>query len=250
MREQDPPTYEQVTSCQPDDHVASNGEQTLTLDGCKIYLSETPLQLLYELNSPPCEAITNTHSLRKVRYRLTDGDGEGQMKQRLDNIYHMKEKASFSLRELRQHIIITGKASQKRCYKEVILTSGLTGWKTCAAKDHFAADIPMMGRLKGSNFIQWKNSDGITVALEIRAKIQKHGAPDGLPQLIIKEALQTKDLDLLVACWTARIWKESKAELYAQLPSDNLKNFTSRKHRQRNVARLGGSTGAASGAFF
>lgn len=273
MSLQDPPTYDQATSSQSNQQQAASGRQTLVLDGCKIYSSEDLPKILYELSSAPYEAIASTYDLHKVRYRLSSADGEGDVRNRLDHIYSFKEKSTFSLRELRQVVVIDGKTSRKRTYKEVVLSSGTTGWASCGADGHFSAKIPLTERFKSVNQIVWKNNDGNVVGFETRPKMNQDGSLEEPAQLSVEVPLEAKDLDLLVACWMARLWGESKAKLQEQRSSSNckcfckfvksvreleliannmnaVKNFTSLSHRQRNVAKLGGSTGAASASVF
>ncbi|KAH0599894.1 hypothetical protein MHUMG1_02684 [Metarhizium humberi] len=219
MSTQHPPTYQQVTGTPSSEQHAASGQETLVLDGRTIISAQEPFHVLYELNTSPCDAITRACDLHKVRYQLSRADGEGQVRNRLDHIYSFKEKSTFSLRDLRKHVLIEGKTSQKRTYKETLLSSGTTGWTSCTADGHFTARIPITDRLKSSSQIVWKSPDGTTAALEARPKRRADGSLTGLAQLNVEAPLKAKDLDLLVACWMARLWRESKARLDEQLPS-------------------------------
>ncbi|KAK8920788.1 hypothetical protein H634G_00119 [Metarhizium anisopliae BRIP 53293] len=245
MSTQHPPTYQQVTGTPSSEQHAASGQETLVLDGRTIISAQEPFHVLYELNTSPCDAITRACDLHKVRYQLSRADGEGQVRNRLDHIYTFKEKSTFSLRDLRKHVLIEGKTSQKRTYKETLLSSGTTGWTSCTADGHFTARIPITDRLKSSSQIVWKSPDGTTAALEARPKRRADGSLTGLAQLNVEAPLKAKDLDLLVACWMARLWRESKARLDEQLPSHKWKNFKKLARYQRNMARLGGGYAAA-----
>lgn len=210
-QDQDPPTYEQVTGCQPNEQFTGSGRCTLVLDGCKIYPAEPPSRILYELSSAPCDAIADVYGVQKVRYRLSDAGGEGRVRYRLDHIYDFKNKTFFSLRDLRQPVVLEGKTSRKRSYKEVIMAGGMTGWTTCAAEGHFKAEVPISERFRSDNQILWKNPDGVIVASETRVRRKDDGSLDGMPRLDIREIMGEKDQDLLIACWVARLWRESKS---------------------------------------
>ncbi|KHN96908.1 uncharacterized protein MAM_05017 [Metarhizium album ARSEF 1941] len=240
-----PPTYDQVTGSPSSELHAASGQQTLVLDGRTILSAQEPFRVLYELNSHPCDAITSACDLHKVRYQLSSADGEGHVRNRLHHIYTFKETSAFSVGDLRKHVLIEGKASQRRSYKETTLTSGTTGWTSCAADGHFAARIPIAGRFKSASQIVWKSLPrGSTVARETRPTRREDGSLAALAQLSVEAPLKEKDLDLLVACWTARLWRESKARLDKQLPPSNSKSFTSSARSNDYAVPLGGGFAA------
>jgi hypothetical protein len=148
--------------------------------------------------------------VQKVRYRVSD---EGEVKSRLDHIYDFQNEYFYSIKDIRPPVKLQGKTSSKRSYKQVKLSSGVGGWSTCSAEGHFKAEKPISGRLKGDARIQWKNRAGVVVALEDRLKRNDNGEVDVLPRLEVKELMEEKDLDLLVSCWAARLWKEAEGDL-------------------------------------
>ncbi|TQV95347.1 hypothetical protein IF1G_06334 [Cordyceps javanica] len=243
----EPPTYDQATACHPNQQQAAIGPQTLILEGFKIYTAEDHTVTLYELSSSPREAIANSYNIYKTRYRLAAADGEGDITSRQDHIYQFQEKSTFSLRRARPKVVITGHCSKQRTYKEVILSGRSSGWTSCRSEGHFSAATPTIRLFQNSKHITWKNASGEIVGYE---PFIKKGSEEP-SRLIVEAILDAKDLDLLVACWMARLWKESKAWAYKQLPSADckLKNFTSISHRQRNTAKLGGFVGTSGTVF-
>lgn len=220
-----PPSYDTVTSHQPNDHLAGTERYTLILDGCTIYPSEPPSRILYEISNPPCNASTAVYGVQKVRYRLSDHDGEGKLRSRLDHIYDFQNEFFYSLKHIRAPVKLQGKTSSKRSYKEVKLSSGVSGWSTCSAEGYFKAEIPFGDRLKKDAQIQWKNKDGVVVALEHRLKRDDKGEVDLLPRLDVKEVLEEKDMDLLVSCWAARLWKEAEGDLKEAMTWEDCKFY-------------------------
>lgn len=258
MSSDEPPSYEEATNHQPAQDQAAGyyvRPQTFILEGCTIRnLSESHKRNAYELSAAPRHAIAHSYDVYKLECRTTNCDTEGAVTRR-DHIYSFKEKPAFSLRDPRQHVLIHGQSSRKqRTYKEVVLEGGFTGWSGCKSEDHFSAAMPFAQRFSnGVRNIVWKDSTGKIVASETLSsghEDDEGDSPEEQSQLHIDTLLDPRDLDLLITCWTARLWKESKAKSYEELPSSNTKNFTSLKHRMKNTAKLGGSTMAASGTYF
>lgn len=223
MTDSNPPAYETVTNHLPNDHLAGKEQYTLILDNCTIYPSEPPSRILYEITNPPCNAPTTVYGVQKVRYRLSDHDGEGSVKFRLDHIYDFQNKYFHSLRDLRTPVVLQGKTSKKRSYKEIKLSGGMSGWSTCTADGHFKAEIAMGDRFKKDAQIQWKNKRGVVVAVESRLMRKEDGTVEVLPRLDVREVLEEKDLDLLVSCWAARLWKEAEGDLKQPLTWEDCK---------------------------
>ena len=213
MTSPEPPAYD--PNQQASGQLPGSQDFTLILDGRVIYPSEPPSRILYQLSSAPCFATAKVYAVEKVRYRLSENDGEGHVKSRLDHIYDFQTKYFHSLRDVRPPVVIDGKTSRKRAYKSIMLSpSAGAGWSTCSAEGHFKATVSISSRLKGGNGqILWKNTDGLVVAVETRPKRKEDGNLETLPRLEVKVALEEKDLDLLVTCWAARLWKEASKEL-------------------------------------
>ncbi|OAA33483.1 hypothetical protein AAL_00948 [Moelleriella libera RCEF 2490] len=207
-----PPTYENATSDEAYEQLAGSEGYTLVLDGCHIYPDVPPSRILYELSSPPCGAYRSEYSVQKRRYRLSEAEGEGEIRSRLDHIYDFKD-AFYHLAHSRHPTVqIDGLTSTKRTYKQVLLWGRRSGWSTCDAGEHFRAKVPMKQRFKKDGEILWKDAKGALVAVESRAKRNQDGEVEVCPRLLVKQVLDEKTLDLLVACWAARVWREAREE--------------------------------------
>ncbi|KID87326.1 hypothetical protein MGU_05736 [Metarhizium guizhouense ARSEF 977] len=79
--------------------------------------------------------------------------------------------------------------------------------------------------------IQWKDENGVVTALERRLRRNEDGTVDVLPRLDVILALAEKDLDLLVTCWAARLWKETKGDLKKPVTWEDFKRIVSQKRR-------------------
>lgn len=265
MAQPDLPSYQEVVT---GDHPGSSHLQTLILNGRNIVASENTECVLYELNSAPCEAMAYTYSISKVGSRSTSTARQGRTSQRRQHLYDFSKKRVFSLKDLSSRVAIEGKSSRETSYSDVTLAGSLSGWSACTAKGHFAGQVSIRDRLKKFDGIVWTDEDGLIVAMETRPTREEDGTPrDGQAQLSIHEALPAKDLDLLVACWMARLWMESKVSLEASQPrpagsgkylrlridlmqcrsrarTDQIPGtvFTRLWQKQPNTAKLGGST--------
>lgn len=212
-----PPSYEDAISHGINTPLSGTERYTLVLDGCNIYPAAPPSQFLYEISSPPCDALDPIYGVQKWRFRLSDHEGEGTIKSRLDHIYDFQDLRLHSVNSLRPAVKVDGKAGNKRSHREVVLLGGHTGWSTCAAAEGwFKADMSMRDRFKKDGQISWRSRDGVLVAVETRARRGEDGrgrAAAVLPRLEVRGMLKEKDLDLLVTCWAARVWKEARVEL-------------------------------------
>lgn len=61
----------------------------------------------------------------------------------------------------------------------------------------------MKARFKKDTSLEWKNEAGEVVAVEVR------GDDMNPPRLEIRREIKERELDLLVACWCARVFRES-----------------------------------------
>ncbi|GAB0133010.1 hypothetical protein EsDP_00001429 [Epichloe bromicola] len=219
-----PPSYEDAISHSINTPLSGTERYTLVLDGCNIYPAAPPSQFLYEISSPPRDALDSTYRVQKWRFRLSDHEGEGTIKSRLDHMYDFSDVHLHSVNSLRPAVKVDGRAGNKRSHREVVLLGGHTGWSTCAAAEGwFKADMSMRDRFKKDGQISWRSRDGVLVAVETRARRgeDEDGSGSGsgsgsaavLPRLEVRGVLKEKDLDLLVTCWAARVWKEAQVEL-------------------------------------
>ncbi|KAK2590328.1 hypothetical protein QQS21_011990 [Conoideocrella luteorostrata] len=220
MTDPGPPSYMEAISHSVNARLSGTEQYTLVLDGCNIYPATPPSQFLYEISSPPCDALNKVYNVQKWRYRLSDHEGDGTIKSRLDHIYDFKDMKDIndmyhhSVNTLRPAVMLEGQTCNKRGFREIVLLGGHTGWSTCAATEGwFKAEISMRDRFKKDGQISWRSRDGILVAVETRATRRPDGSVDRMPRLEIRGVMLEKDLDLLVSCWVARVWKEAQDEL-------------------------------------
>ncbi|KAG6022255.1 hypothetical protein E4U40_004757 [Claviceps sp. LM458 group G5] len=231
-----PPSYEDAISHSINTRLPITHHDSLVLDGHTIYPAAPPSQFLYQISSPPRQGLSSTHAvaIQKWRFRLpdplgqngsdNDNDNDGMLlKSRLQHIYDICEQH----RGLRPAVIrLDGRAAHRQCYREVILQGGHTGWTTCAATEGwFRADVALRERFKADARISWRSRDGVLVAVETRAGRRGGGL---LPRLDIRAVLKEKDLDLLVACWVARVWKEAQGEVRVSLGWKEFKRLAGR----------------------
>lgn len=211
------PSYETVTANSATEVFAGHACHTLILDACLIYAESDPSRPLYEVTNPPSEAKSNVYGIQKVRYRQYYADGKQDvLRPRHDHIYDCRVHEYWSGRDLLpSRVRLDGKTSRKRSYKEVIVAPSTTGsWSACEAKSHFKA------KKKDGDHVAWKDMRGTVVAVETVLKRKEKHEGDGspleltrLPKLDVREAMEEIDLDLLVSCWVARVWKEAQGDL-------------------------------------
>ncbi|KAG6293946.1 hypothetical protein E4U46_006960 [Claviceps purpurea] len=236
-----PPSYEDAISHSINTRLPITHHDSLVLDGHTIYPAAPPSQFLYQISSPPRQGLPSTHAIQKWRFRLPDPLGQDDdsdnndgmlLKSRLQHIYDVCEQH----RGLRPAVRLNGRAAHRQCYREVILQGGHTGWTTCAATEGwFRADVALRERFKADARISWRSRDGVLVAVETRA-----GCRGGrlLPRLDIRAVLKEKDLDLLVACWVARVWKEAQGGVRVSLGWKEFKRLAGRTSLRKGHSDL------------
>jgi hypothetical protein len=196
---QDPPAY------QLEEH------PTLVMDGCLIYSRLHQNRLLYEVSNPPCEASADIYGVEKFRYWTieADGDQEAKIRFRRDHIYDFKaEYFSIGMR----NVSIIGKASSKRVFPRVSMTR-VFSLSSFTIAGHFKTEQSVKHRMQHGSEISWKSPDGNLVAVETKPEWNNEGEVVEIPRLEIKTRLEEKELDLLVTCWCARVWKQTEDEL-------------------------------------
>lgn len=220
LREHAPPSYQEVSSHDPRVQLPIGELLSLVLDGRSVLSATNPSLVYYELSAAPLQATSLIYVVKKVKYRLTGDARGGRLRTRHDDIYLFRD-AFVSLYAPRR-IVIDGKSSDGRCYREVKLSPGLMGWSTCSAKGHFTAKTGLSDRWRHHHQVIWKDDSGRIVAMEDAASpvsLAGSGAADGaqtapaVPCLKLLRRLDEKDLDLLVTCWTARLWKQAHKSL-------------------------------------
>jgi hypothetical protein len=66
--------------------------------------------------------------------------------------------------------------------------------------------------------MRWKDDAGRTIAVEEEAMLMESGVLMSTPSLRLLQVLSDRDLDLIVTCWAARLWKEAKREWKRYIP--------------------------------
>lgn len=211
LRDHAPPSYEEVSSHGPRVQLPIGELLSLALDGRSIYSATNPALVYYELSAAPLQASSLTYVVKKVKYRLAGDSRGGRLRIRHEDIYLFRD--AYVNFYAPRRIVIDGKSSDGRCYKEVKLSPGLTsGWANCTAAGHFRAKTGFADRRRNHYQVVWKDDSGRIVALEDAASLGS-GAPanaHAVPCLKLLRMLDEKDLDLLVTCWTARLWKQTQ----------------------------------------
>ncbi|KAF7544110.1 hypothetical protein G7Z17_g10220 [Cylindrodendrum hubeiense] len=224
------PTYESAVNTSPTlngIHTQSQDQPpTFVLNKCDIYALLEPDHLLYELSNPPCEAKTTIYGIEKIRYKTSQQEGKVKTRSRVDHIYDFQDVwTSLGSRDVE----ILGKASSKRVYPKVKMSQGL-GPSSFKIKDHFSVEKPILERVQSGSELVWKDNEGNVIATETAVERDEQGEVKRPPQLKMKSSLEEKDLDLLVACWCARLWKEARKDLAEPLSWDKFKRLTTTKN--------------------
>lgn len=219
----DPPPY-QTTSSPPQQrqHRRLSTEQhaTLILDGCTISSQKDPTRVLYETNSPPCEARTTLFGLQKHVYSEL---GDGRTRSRLVHLYDFTYELLGA--GINRNVEIKGKAGTARSFADVKMVQGgpLGGTASVRVAGHFRAGLSSLTSPRGD--ISWKAEEGSSSdgdggggrLLAVETRGERNGDDEGgfavPPRLVVKVEMAERDLDLLVTCWCARLWKEAEKEL-------------------------------------
>lgn len=163
--------------------------------------------MLYELSNPVCEIMTTVYGIEKIRHRVTDADYEPKVRSRHDHIYDFENDYRTATS---RNIRLNAKASSKRVYHNLVMALVHPGYCTVKVPGHFTAERSVLGRIRSAEEIVWKDDTGEVVAVELRAARDKNGQVKSPPRLALKSIIEERDLDLLVTCWCARVWKESE----------------------------------------
>ncbi|KAL7788339.1 hypothetical protein V8C37DRAFT_235345 [Trichoderma ceciliae] len=244
LREHAPPSYEDVSNHGPRVQLPIGELLSLALDGRCVYSATNPSLVYYELSAAPLQATSVIYVVKKVKYRLSGDDRGGRLRTRHDDIYLFRD-AYVNLYAPRR-IVIDGRSNDARCYKEVKLSPGFTGWSTCSAAGHFKAKMGFGDRWRNHHQVIWKDDSGLIVAVEDAAS-PASGAPESprtqaapaVRCLKLLRMLDEKDLDLLVTCWTARLWKQAQKSLGgAPMGRSRVKRFAARYLHLRYMTNL------------
>ncbi|KAG9252239.1 uncharacterized protein F5Z01DRAFT_676123 [Emericellopsis atlantica] len=196
----EPPSYD---TANPETPAPAASEQLLTLilHGTLIHTPEQPTRPLYHLNRPPVNGLRAEYSIFKDIYRLSSTAGQGRIRGKERHLYDF-----YSV--LRSDVQVIGKAGPAWSYRTVEMTSstGALGsrWMSCVVKGRYEVGRSKKARLLGKdrgNDIEWKDTEGNVVAVEVRT-------PGDCPRLEMRRHLEAKELDLVVTCWAARVFRE------------------------------------------
>lgn len=223
-----PPSYQDVARSATRDVLPDQTLQSLVLDNSVIYADASPSSPLYQLSNPPTTASAPTYGIQKVRYRLVpdspdaspydDDDDVGTISTRLIHIYDFKNPVVET--NVRGNVEVIGRRPNltvSPTFQDVRLSPAVGGWPTgIAVQGHFRAERHAGGlrlRRPSADQLAWRDTTGRLVALETRAVRKADGCLADLPRLQLKAVLGEMELDLLVTCWAARVWKQSAKEL-------------------------------------
>lgn len=201
----EPPAYQPTATPHHNVQPQATTEEfpTLVLDGCRVYSRLNQARILYEVTNPPCEAASSIYGVEKIRYKVSESNGEMKVRYRRDHIYDFKsDYFSFGMRD----ISIIGKSSSK---KDVSMTRRLSS-SSFSVAGHFKTEQSVKNRVQHGSDISWKSPDGKTLAVENKVEWSKDGRVLEPPRLEIKTRLSENEMDLLVTCWCARVWKQAK----------------------------------------
>ncbi|KAL7905287.1 hypothetical protein GGI35DRAFT_143204 [Trichoderma velutinum] len=249
IRQHAPPSYQEVSNHGPRVQLPIGELLSLALDGRSVYSATNPELVYYELSAAPLQATSLIYVVKKVKYRLAGDLRVGRLRTRHDDIYLFRD--AYVNFYAPRRIVIDGKSSDARCYKDVKLSPGLMGWSTCSASGHFTAKTALRDRWRQHYQVIWKDASGRIVAMEdkaipsvpvngaVTAPDSDHAAPPPVPCLKLLRMLDEKDLDLLVTCWTARLWKQAQTSLGSPpMGRSRVKRFAARYLRLRYMTDL------------
>ncbi|KAH8169630.1 hypothetical protein LIA77_10174 [Sarocladium implicatum] len=238
---------------------------TLILDNCTIYSSTHPSRPLYILSNAPVEALSPAYALEKVYYKsraLEDGSEEVK-RSRTTYIYDIALEVSASISK---SVKIKGQRSSKFTYREVILSGpgisashykasvkgpssnkksgSSSSSKTLPATENFDMRItPVMADPRSK--LSWKSesSSGVLLATETRGTRDASGKMIVQPRLEIaagERSPDEKEMDILVAAWCARVWREAAKDTKEPMSWSKFKRIAGTKVGRYDVARAGG----------
>jgi len=215
MADAEPPSYSTVIGTA--DQTANLRTAKLPhfyLDGTLIFPSAPPSRASYELNSPPCEAKSASYEVRKIVYKLsTQGTISGTVRSRVDRIYGFRpfRMPSFLING-RRHVLIDGLGNGQ--VDQVEMVPAWHGDAEWTAEGFFKVKQRPGDRFRKHRSVSWFDPNGRELASEERVERDADGRVKGSPSLQLLVELEERMVDLLIACWCARLWKESLNEIF------------------------------------
>lgn len=209
--------YDDVAESQPRDQLTTDELPCLIMDDCFIYAESQPTNSLYELSNPPTIDRSAAFAIEKFIYQLSTNDGEGALRKRKRHLYDFRSGPSAEFGEV---VSLEAQTNTKFAFKDIKLHRGVakgnaggTSWTSCRADGHFRVGQSMKQKLTKKDEFEWKDWDGKLVAVETKLTRADDDKVDRPPRLELKVAIDTKELDLLVTLWAARVWKETLSDL-------------------------------------
>ncbi|RDL40979.1 uncharacterized protein BP5553_00958 [Venustampulla echinocandica] len=233
----DPPAYSSP-------HHSSSSSRiplTLTLDfpACAIYSSNDPTQALYNLSQP----------LSIKPHAIKISDGRGQIIYRvyeymeLPHNFRSKNVGAAVISPQRgsvdvEKFIVRRKAKTKWLRAgPSAATGGSEGWEVCGEEKEileFSATPQVSGG--GDEAMKWMDSERSLVAVDVR---KQAAGGNVVLELEILTQLKNEILELLVAAWVSRVWREGRDD-----QEEDLKRKKEEiKQREREVGGLKGRLG-------
>jgi hypothetical protein len=218
-----PPSYDLTTSVGPHAQLHSGDRPSLVLDGpfiCSVPTSTSaaPSSLpvpLYEITKTDPSLVNGnneTYEVRKLRYRLTSTDGEGDIKarNRSDPIYYFRTTSMLIWYVELATIFSSNDDGTMGGYKTTITLSNMV-LKEWRVPGHFMAKRRHTKWLGENHEIEWTDWQGRLLAVEsvVDRGTGSGGSARGSPSLEIKVDMSAKLRDLLVVCWVGRVWKDA-----------------------------------------
>lgn len=207
----DPPSYSAVVTSNPRTQIHGSELPSFVLDGTLIFPSDPPSTAMYQLSGDPLVATSHSYELRRLRYKLTS---DGAVRQsRTDVLYQILPSRTPHYLYIggRTVVLLFGKAESRATYSEANMRPGLGSgkWKV---PGHFRTSTRALNRLKGHCEVQWLDwNSGKLIALEKRSNtLNGTGKAKSLPRLEIKDDMEDRKRDLLVACWVAKLWRQAR----------------------------------------
>lgn len=215
MADTEPPSYATVIgAANPTANHRTTQLPHFYLDGTLIFPSAPPARASYEINSPPCEAKSASYEVRKIVYKLSTRSGSsGTIRSRIDPIYGFRPfRMPTFLINGRRHVLIDGLGKGRVEQVEMVPAwHGDAGW---TIEGYFKTKQTVSDRFRKRRSVSWVDKKGRVLAVEERVERDTDGRVTGLPGLELLVEMEEKMVDLLVTCWSARLWKEALNEIY------------------------------------
>lgn len=197
--------------------------RTLALDDLRVYLVSEPAHPVYRLDSP-LTAQVQMHCLQKVLAGPSPTDSDEHSDEHNCDVYSIVQP--FRNGKPGRSIVVEGQDEAESLFGDVseraVLEPSLVGWRSCVVNGHYKVEPGSGGEIQWGTHLMWTGlADNKLVAVEMlpdgkkkrtKRKVEQqeeNGSLSGLPRLCVLGDLDGKAMDLLVACWLGRLWKET-----------------------------------------